>query len=291
MVYLTDPHQPSDLVEDDFVILEENRASETHMRQTLREKLQAAEANNKSLETALSEKDDLLRLVEVKHARELLYKEIETKKIVDNLQEQLDEAKGQLYGGQPQSFSNIPEPHHSDAPEYCQHAKHPTEEGRSEDYHSDILDMAVSMASKEDYQGALVYLDTNISPTHSTRIHANATLIKSAILRICNDPKRGLELAEHVVYIANLNNLPTTLAHAQLYRGHCLDDLGLYADALRCYVRAASIKFFARDVPKLTAEVEKKRAALPSGSRGKYPSPDFQEIPLSTSAKGFGSFD
>lgn len=289
MVYLTGPQQPIDLVEDEFIIIEENQASETPMRQSLRKLLQLAETNNKILETALAAKDEYANLVEAKYARELQDKEIETKKVLENLQEQLDEARGQLYEGQPPSFFNIPEPPNSDESEHSQSENYSEEGDPSGEIDSDILCEAVAMASNKSYQEALIHIDTKISATDPTKLYANATLIKSAILRLCDDPERGLELAEHVVYIANLNNLPTILAKAQLYRGLCLNDFGLYADALRCYVRAASIRWFARDVPRLSAMAGKKMDALPNGSKGKHLSSDFQEIPLSTSAKGFGS--
>lgn len=258
------------------------------MRQSLREILRLEELNKKNPETPLNEKDEYLILVEAKHAQELQDKEIETKRVIENLQGQLDEARGQLYGGKPQSFSDILELHNPDESENCKFANLSMADYYGGCY-SDILSKATAIASNKNYQGALIHLDTNISATDPTTLHANATLLKSAILRLCDDPKRGLEHAEHVVYIANLNNLQTLLAKAQLYRGLCLYDLGLYADALRCYIRAASIRWFAKDVPRLTAMAEKRRDALPKGSRGKHLSPDFKEIPLSTSAKGFGS--
>ncbi len=289
MVFLVGPRLAGNLDEDDFFVLEESPELEVHMRQSLQEKLRLSEMNNKSLEKALSEKHDFLILMEAEHARELRNKEIENKEIVGNLQEQLDEARGQLYGGLPQSFSGIPEPQSPDESEYRQLANHITERDWFRDCYPEVLIEAAAMAYNKKYQAALVHLDAKISATDSTTLHGNATLLKSSILRMSHDPKRGLELAEHVVYIANLDNLPTLLGKAQLYRGFCLYDLGLYADALRCYVRAASIRWFSRQVNSLTTIAQKKRDALPSGTRGKNLSPGFQEIPLSTSAKGFGS--
>jgi hypothetical protein len=46
-VYLTDPRQPNDLFEEDFDVLEKNRASGTPMRQSLREILRLEELNKK----------------------------------------------------------------------------------------------------------------------------------------------------------------------------------------------------------------------------------------------------
>lgn len=288
-VYLTDPRHPNDVFEEDLGVLEKNRASGIPMRQSLRAILRLEELNQKNLETPLSEKDEYVNFLEAKHAQELQDKEIETKRVIENLQGQLDEARGQLYGGQPQNFSNIPKPHNLDKSDNCKLANLSMTDDYFGGCYSDVLCEATAMSSNKNYQGALIHLDTNISATDPTTLHANATLIKSAILRLCDNPKRGLEHAERVVYIANLNNLRTLLAKAQLYRGLCLYDLGLYADALRCYIRAASIRWFAKDVPRLTAMAEKRRDALPRGNRGKHLSPDFQEIPLSTSAKGFGS--
>ena len=289
MVFLGGPHLASDLHEEDFVVLEEDRAPEAPMRQSLQEKLRLWEISNKSLETALREKQESLIMAEAEHARKLRDKEIEHQKVVENLQEQLDEARGQLHGGQPQSFSGIPVAHSPDESEYHRLVNHITERAWLIDYYPDVLIEAAAMVYNKNYQDALVHLDTNISATDTTTLHANATLLKSSILRISDNPQRGLELAEHVVYIANLNDLPTLLSKAQLYRGLCLFDLGLYADAIRCYVRAASIRWFAREVARVTMIAEERRNALPNGSRGKKLSPDFHEIPLSTSAKGFGS--
>ena len=227
MVFLGGSHLATDLDEEDLVILEESRASKAPMRQSLQEKLRLSEIRNKSLETTLNEKHESLIVAEAEHVRELRDKEIENRKVVGNLQEQLNEARGQLYGGQPQSFSGIPVPHSPDELEYRQLANHITERIWITDYYPKVLIEAADMVSKKHYQDALVHLDTNISATDSTTFHGNATLLKSNILRISNDPKRGLELAEHVVYIANLNELPSLLAKAQLYRGLCLFDLGL----------------------------------------------------------------
>jgi tetratricopeptide (TPR) repeat protein len=229
--------------------------------------------------------------MKAEHSRELRDKEIEHEKIVRNLQKQLDEARGQLYGGQPQHFkSNIPIPHSPNESEYRQLANHIMENAWDSPYCPGVITEADLMVQNQKYQQALVHLDHNISATNSTTLHANAALLKSTILRISDDPQRGLELAENVVYMANLNALPNLLGKAQLYRGLCLFDFGLYADAIRCYVRAANIRWFAREVARMTMIAEKRRNALPSGRRGKHLSPDFHEIPLSTSAQGFGSF-
>jgi tetratricopeptide (TPR) repeat protein len=290
MVFLSGPHLANDLDEEDFVVLEGNRASKAPMGQSLLEKLRLSEISNKSLEAALNEKHKSLIVAEAEHARELRDKEIKNRRIIGNLQVQLDEARGQLYGGQPQSFSGILASHSLDESEYRQLANYITETAWLRGYYPKVLVKAAGMVHNKNHQDALVHLDTNISATDSTTLHANATLLKSSILRIADDPQRGLELAEHVVYIANLNDLPTLLGKAQLYRGLCLFDLGLYADAIRCYVRAASIRWFAREVTRMTMIAEERRNALPSGSRGKQLSPDFHEIPLSTSDKGFGSY-
>jgi tetratricopeptide (TPR) repeat protein len=289
MVFLGDPHMGTESDVEDFVVLEENQASRAPMRQSLQEKLWLSEISNECLEATLNEKHGFLIVAEAEHDRELRDKEIENRKIIENLQEQLDEVRGQLYGGQPQSFSGIPVPQKPDESEYRQLANRITGRVWLRDYYPKVLIEAAGMAYNKNYQDALVHLDTNISATDSTTLHGNATLLKSSILRISDELQRGLELAEHVVYIANLNELPTLLSKAQLYRGLCLFDLGLYADAIRCYVRAASIRWFAREVKRMTMIAEERRNALPIGSRGKHLSPDFHEIPLSTSAKGFGS--
>jgi hypothetical protein len=293
MVFLDGPHLATNLAtnldEEDFVVLEGNRASKAPMRQSLQEKLRLSEISNRSLEAALNEKHESLIVAEAEHARELRDKEFENRKIVKNLQEKLEEARGQLYGGQPQSSSGIPVPNGPDESEYRQLANYITERIWITDYYPKVLIEAADMVSKKHYQDALIHLDTNISATDSTTLHGNATLLKSSILRLSGGPQRGLELAEHVVYIANLNELPALLGKAQLYRGLCLFDLGLYADAIRCYVRGASIRWFARKIERMTMIAEERRNALPSGSRGKQLSPDFHEIPLSTSTKGFGS--
>lgn len=136
------------------------------------------------------------------------------------------------------------------------------------------------------HQRASIHKGTNIPTPSRIVLQGNAMLLKSSILRISNDPRRGLGLAEQVVSMAEQNNLPALASKAQLYRGLCLYDLGLYADAGRCFTRAASVNWFAREVPRLTALAEKKRRVLPVRNPRRRLSPGFKDVPLSTSARG-----
>lgn len=136
------------------------------------------------------------------------------------------------------------------------------------------------------YQDSFTHTDDNRPAANPVVRQANALLLKVCVLRICELPQRGLELAENVLYIANLNNLQALLSKAQLFRGLCLFDLGLYADASWCFTRAASIHWVSRGVPVLTKMAEEKRLALPEGSEGKQRSKNFQTIPLSAKDSG-----
>lgn len=192
--------------------------------------------------------------------------------------------KGQLCGGQPQhSLSSPPILDYSQISKIMDCCA----------WHDDpacpkLVSEAHRMFCQEEHQPALIHLDTGISTTSSTHLKANATLLKSCVLRIAKDLPRALDLAEQVVATANLYHLQDLLSKAQLYRGLCLYEMGLYADAKACYIRAANINWFAREVTGLTALAEEKRRALPDGSTGKQLTPTFREIPLLTLAKGSG---
>jgi hypothetical protein len=138
------------------------------------------------------------------------------------------------------------------------------------------------------YQQAFAHVDDNLPATNPVVRRANALLLKVCVLRLCELPQRGLQLAENALYMANLNNLQALVAKAQLFRGLCLFDLELYADASWCFTRAASIHWVSRGVPVLTEMAEERRLALPEDTEGKQRSKNFQTIPLS--AKDFGSF-
>lgn len=137
------------------------------------------------------------------------------------------------------------------------------------------------------YQDAFAHADDNLPAANPVARRANALLLKVCVLRLCELPQRGLELAENALYIADLDNQQALVSKAQLFRGLCLFDLGLYADASWCFTRAASIHWVSRGVPVLTAMAEEKRLALPEGSEGKQRSKNFQTIPLP--AKYLGS--
>jgi tetratricopeptide (TPR) repeat protein len=130
------------------------------------------------------------------------------------------------------------------------------------------------------YQHALVHFDDNRPASNSIAHRTNALLLKVCALRLCKLPQRGLELAEKALYIAESQNLQALVSKAQLFRGLCLFDLGLYADASLCFTRAASIHWFSRSVPRLTQMAEERRLALPEGSEGKQRSHGLQTIPL-----------
>lgn len=137
------------------------------------------------------------------------------------------------------------------------------------------------------YQDTFTHTDDNPPAANLVVRRANALLLKVCVLRLCELPQRGLELAEDALYIADVNSLHALVSKAQLLRGLCLFDLGLYADASWCFTRAASIHWISRSVPALTAMAEEERLALPDGSEGKQRSKNFQTIPLP--AEGLGS--
>jgi hypothetical protein len=152
-----------------------------------------------------------------------------------------------------------------------------------------IIKAQKMISSPYHYQQALIHLDTTIPTTSSTTLQVNALLLKSCILRLSSQTRDALKLVEHALFMANLDNLPKLVCKAQLYRGLCLYELGLFADAGACFTRAAHIDWFARQVTELTALAENKRSALPHGSKGKRLTPGFREIPLPTFAKSFGN--
>jgi tetratricopeptide (TPR) repeat protein len=134
-------------------------------------------------------------------------------------------------------------------------------------------------------QAALTHLDAYIRTIDSPPSqYINAVLLKACTLRVCDSAARGLELAEAALVIASRRGLRDLVCKAQLHRGLCLFDLGCYADASFCFTKAASIRWFAKDVTRLTKESEHKRTALPEGAKGKRRSKDFEEIPSQLSS-------
>jgi tetratricopeptide (TPR) repeat protein len=260
--------------------------------ETFREVLDKSESlcrNTLALSDALMEE-----LRKVHRSNEISNKLLEETKV------KLEEARGQLHGGQSQLFqSGIPIPiesSESEPSEPCEplHLSVPSNFIMEHTWLKEPgcptpVTEAEYLVEHNQYQRALAHLDINHPPTQSVPHHINAILLKACILRTSKLPQRGLELAENALYLAHLNNLQELTSKAQLYRGLCLFDLGLFADAGYCFTQAASIHWFARSVPKWTKLVEQKRVALSDGSEGKRRSPDFQRIPLTTSASGFGS--
>jgi tetratricopeptide (TPR) repeat protein len=142
---------------------------------------------------------------------------------------------------------------------------------------------AESLLEQGQLQAALAHLGTHIRTTDSPPSqYINAIILRACALRVYDPAAHGLEFAETALGIASRSGLEDLICNAQLHRGLCLFDLGRYADASFCFTKAASIRWFARDVTRLTKESERKRTALPEGAKGKRRSKDFEEIPSTT---------
>lgn len=151
-----------------------------------------------------------------------------------------------------------------------------------------IITCAENLIKEGKMQKGLMHLDVNCPANKELSLYINATLLKSCALRSVECLDKALELAETALYIANLNELQSLIGKAQFYRGLAFFDMGLYAEAGHCLTRAASVRWFARDIEYLTREAEYKRKKLPPGTKGKVLDPNFQEIPI-TKTLGFGA--
>lgn len=153
----------------------------------------------------------------------------------------------------------------------------------------DEIEHAEALMKEGKMQAALAHLSTQCPSTKEFSLHINATLLQSCALRSVGSFRKALELAESALYIANLNDIHQLVSKSQYHRGLALLDLGLFADAHCCFVRAASIKWYARDVERLMRETERKRNALPLGANGSQLSASFQVVPTTTKLSGFGA--
>jgi hypothetical protein len=86
-------------------------------------------------------------------------------------------------------------------------------------------------------------------------------------------------LAEFALWAANFNDLFDDICKAQLYRGQCLLELGLYADASFCFTRAASPYSFSWKVAEWKTKAEKLKSRLPMNDPRRKVSPDLKVVP------------
>jgi len=267
-------------LEDLDAIIEENK--------TLHEQVELFKKYSQALEVQIIERDKVIQSYhDLCSESDRLYEEIERWTPTSDDEAFSCEAKGDnLHELESSHTSQLPDPTSPSAPRIL-HGEWVIEPQSADT----PIAYAESLIMANKMQAALAHLDTGCQPTsRGPALYINAKLLKSCVLRSIQDPKRALELAETALFLAHINDLRGLVSKAQFHRGLALFDLELFAEAQACFVRAASIQWYARDVERMSRKAEMRKRELPKGRRGKYVSADFEIIPKSNvSVSAFGA--
>ncbi|KAI9827239.1 MAG: hypothetical protein M1832_005377 [Thelocarpon impressellum] len=132
------------------------------------------------------------------------------------------------------------------------------------------------------YQRAIALVSTLLKrPNLPEGMAIRAKLLRSAILRHCDDPTGALANAEDALHDAVQLRGHAMVGPCQTYRGLCLNSLQRYAEASWCFTLAAGTRPYEAKIKEWKRQAEEARVALPDGHPQKYLPENFVHVPPS----------
>ncbi|KAI9723970.1 MAG: hypothetical protein M1812_000688 [Candelaria pacifica] len=134
--------------------------------------------------------------------------------------------------------------------------------------------------TKGDYQRALASLDKILiedKMTHKTRV--NAKLLKSTILRTCEQSEKALAQTEEALGICDRWPMYDLAGKAQFHRGLCYFQMELFAEASWCFSLATHTDGHIEEVAIHKKDAEEKRTRLSKGDPRRMVSTNYKPIP------------